>query len=195
MLISPKQHQSNRRNAQRSTGPRTPQGKAAVRFNALTFGLRSRNMLLPTENHDEYEQLWEELAAEWQPETPTEKLYLEQMAASQWLLIRNARSEFEIAVAALPIGQHVALMASCSRQRASLERSFTSGLRELKQLQKERRAREQQSVHPIQPARPAPAPVPLPEPEIPHPAYIMSDASEAASAPPAFCAPATPDSR
>jgi len=36
MLISEKQHQANRRNAQRSTGPTTPEGIRAAALNAVT---------------------------------------------------------------------------------------------------------------------------------------------------------------
>jgi hypothetical protein len=39
MLISDKQHEANCQNAQQSSGPKTPEGKAAVRLNALTHGL------------------------------------------------------------------------------------------------------------------------------------------------------------
>jgi hypothetical protein len=39
MLISEKQHEGNQQNARHSTGPKTPEGKQAVRFNALTWGL------------------------------------------------------------------------------------------------------------------------------------------------------------
>ena len=42
MIISEKQQQANQQNAQKSTGPTTPEGKNAVRFNALTYGLRTR---------------------------------------------------------------------------------------------------------------------------------------------------------
>src|ERR1022692_3847223 len=48
MLISDKQQEANRQNAQQSTGPKTPEGKAAVRLNALTYGLRARNLIPPT---------------------------------------------------------------------------------------------------------------------------------------------------
>jgi len=69
MLISSKQHQANRSNAQHSTGPTTPEGKAAIRFNALTYGLRTRATVIPDENAEEYSHLWDELEAEWQPQT------------------------------------------------------------------------------------------------------------------------------
>ena len=47
MVISEKQQQANRQNAQQSTGPKTAEGKTAVRFNALTWGLRARSLMLP----------------------------------------------------------------------------------------------------------------------------------------------------
>jgi hypothetical protein len=65
MLISEKQQEANRQNAQQPTGPKTPEGKAAVRLNALTYGLRARNLILPNEDSEEYKQLWADLEAEW----------------------------------------------------------------------------------------------------------------------------------
>jgi hypothetical protein len=52
MVISDKQHQANRQNAQQSTGPKAPEGKSAVRFNALTYGLRTRESHLPTRKRE-----------------------------------------------------------------------------------------------------------------------------------------------
>ena len=96
MIISDKQQQANRRNAQQSTGPVTPAGKAAVRLNALTYGLRARSSIIHGEDPEDYKQLWAELATEWQPQTRTERLYLEQMVTSQWLLARVAHGESQI---------------------------------------------------------------------------------------------------
>jgi hypothetical protein len=39
-MTSEKQIQANRRNARKSTGPKTPEGKDAVRLNANKHGLR-----------------------------------------------------------------------------------------------------------------------------------------------------------
>src|ERR1039458_4941 len=84
MIISDKNHESNRRNAQHSTGPTTPEGKKAASLNAVTYGLRTRSLIIHGENIADYWRLWDGLETEWQPETPTEPLYLEGMSPPQW---------------------------------------------------------------------------------------------------------------
>src|ERR1035437_4389814 len=63
MIVSEKNQKSNRQNAQHSTGPKTPEGKAAIRFNALTYGLRTRATILERENAADYSQFWERVIA------------------------------------------------------------------------------------------------------------------------------------
>ncbi len=53
-MASDRQARANRRNAQKSTGPRTPEGKAKSRFNALKYGIHADQIVLPTENEDEW---------------------------------------------------------------------------------------------------------------------------------------------
>jgi hypothetical protein len=152
MLISNKQQQANRRNAQHSTGPTTPAGKEAIRFNALTYGLRTRASILPDENAAEYSQLWDELEAEWQPQTRTERCYLETMVTSQWLLKRVAESEQKIYLY-IDFGEHqFKMLAYVAKQRAQLERSFRTAVADMKQSQQERQTRQPQLE------KPAPAP-------------------------------------
>jgi hypothetical protein len=192
MLISGKQQEANRQNAQHSTGPATPESKAAVRLNALTYGLRARDLLLPNEDPEEYKQLWAGLEAEWQPQTCTERLHLEQMATSQWLLARYAKSERSVNVCETEIEKRLPLLGRVSALRARAERSFTSAMHELKQLQKERQARTQpQPAQPAHAAKATQSPVHKPaEPPSPRPDYKMSEDNEAH---PVLCA--TPDTR
>ena len=180
MIISDKQHEANRRNAQHSSGPTTPEGREAVRLNALTYGLRARTLLLPGEDPEEYKRLWDALVAEWQPQTPTERFYLETMSTSHWLLARTDASEQRIRNGDLRFDTQSALLDRIAKQRTRLERSYTSAMHELKQLQKERRAQPQP-----QPAKPASAPAPPPD-------YVMSEGAADHSV---FCAPAAPDTR
>src|SRR4030081_2397101 len=82
------QIEANRRNALKSTGPRTPEGKAAVSMNSLCHGLRARTVVLPGENREEFNQLCDNLEDEWHPQSRNEQIYLEQMAVSQSKLPR-----------------------------------------------------------------------------------------------------------
>ncbi len=186
MIISQKQQEANRNNAQHSTGPTTPEGKAAIRFNALTYGLRTRATVIPDENAADYSQLWDELEADWQPQTRTERCYLETMVTSQWLLKRVAESEQKIYLRIAFGEQQFKMLAYVAKQRAQLERSFRTAIADMKQSQKERQARPQP-----QPATAETAPVSKPS-ETPPPEYVMS---EGAQTHPIFCPPATPDTR
>jgi hypothetical protein len=58
-VTSDKKAEANRRNALKSTGPRTPEGKAAVRLNALKHGLLSEEILLPGEDEGALRELTE----------------------------------------------------------------------------------------------------------------------------------------
>ena len=193
MLISDKQQAANRQNAQKSTGPKTPEGKEAVRFNALTWSLRARSLILPFEDAENYQQLWNSLEAELQPQAHSEWHYMEQMASSQWLLTRNAGSEQRIyEEAALTLEKQFALLDRVSVMRVRLEHSFTAALRQIKQLQKERHAQPQPQPEPTQPAAPAPPSAP-PDSQAPPAEYVMADGPQRA---PIFCGvPVTNDTR
>jgi hypothetical protein len=195
MLISEKQQAANRQNSQHSTGPKTPEGKDRVRFNALTWGLRARSLMLPSDNPAEYQLLWDALTAEWQPQTHTERYFLDQMCIAQWLLNRTADSENRIHQAGCNLGKELELLDRVDAKRARLERSFTTAMHELERLQLKREAkcRRQQPVQPEQTAKPAPASAAMPAgPQAPPPGYVMSEGEEDY---PAFCAPVASDTR
>jgi len=137
-------------------------------------------MLIPGEDPEEYKQLWDELSAEWQPQTRTERLHLEQMATNQWLLARIARGERQIFEADLEFKEQIVLLNYASIYRVRLERSFTSALHQLKKAQKERQARQRQQAQTAKAEHAAP-----------HPEYVMS----AGEAQPGFSSPITPDTR
>ena len=88
IVTSEKQIQANRRNALNSTGPKTPEGKAAVRNNAIKHGLLSQGVLLPGEDETALTELGEHLWAELQPVGELESLLMEQIIAAVWRLRR-----------------------------------------------------------------------------------------------------------
>ena len=87
-MSSERQIEANRLNAQRSTGPRSPDGKARVASNALKHGLTGKQIVLPNENAEEFEAfriaLWYDLA----PQSSLEEELAGKIVADTWRLRR-----------------------------------------------------------------------------------------------------------
>src|SRR6266446_1860386 len=166
-MASPQQIEANRRNAQKSTGPTTPEGRAAVRLNGVKHGLTAATLILPGEKQSDFEALLDSLEAEHAPTTPTEELLVRQLAMATWRLTRlyHAEAAFyslrihdlerdvQIDYADHDLGHagrqaYVAyrdaygganVLSNFSRHEARLERSFYKALHELQRLRAERR--------------------------------------------------------
>jgi hypothetical protein len=95
-VTSDKQADANRRNALQSTGPKTPEGKDAVRLNALKHGLLSQELLLPGEDEAALMGLTERLMADLQPEGTLEILLVEDIIVAHWRLRRFRRVEADM---------------------------------------------------------------------------------------------------
>src|SRR4051812_18596608 len=65
-MVSEKRVAANRRNALLSTGPRTKQGKAVSRMNALRHGLLARQVVARGYLHQESEQEFKTLYREYE---------------------------------------------------------------------------------------------------------------------------------
>ena len=92
-MTSEKKAKANRENALKSTGPKTPEGKDAVRLNALKHGLLSQEVLLPGEDGEALRELGERLRAELQPVGELENLLVDRIVSSYWRLSRLGRVE------------------------------------------------------------------------------------------------------
>jgi hypothetical protein len=82
---------ANRNNAALSTGPRTRDGKAASSRNAIKHDLSSAFRVLAHEDQEEFDRLVEEMRAYHRPHDIHQRLLVDQMARSQWLLARAQR--------------------------------------------------------------------------------------------------------
>ncbi len=95
--ISQKQLEANRRNAQLSTGPKTPEGKQRVKWNALKHGLLAKSVVIPArdgfENRYEFESLLRKLHHELKPIGILEEMLVEKIAVAYWRLRRAVRAE------------------------------------------------------------------------------------------------------
>lgn len=87
---------ANRRNAAKSTGPRTEAGRQNSRWNALKSGLHAQSLVLPCEDRAEYDQLQADLTAEHQPSTRSQRILVDMIVASTWRHLRLLRAESEI---------------------------------------------------------------------------------------------------
>ena len=86
------QIQANRRNALRSTGPRTEEGKEVSKLNAIKHGLAaSTSVVLPHEDAGRYHQMRGALIETWQPANAQELLLVDQICQAWWATERSAR--------------------------------------------------------------------------------------------------------
>ncbi len=82
---------ANRRNAQKSTGPLTPQGKAAVSQNAVKHGLLARHDVISSESQADFDLYRRQLLAELAPVSPMESMLAERIVTLSWRLKRVGR--------------------------------------------------------------------------------------------------------
>ncbi len=83
----------NRENAQHSTGPITPEGKANVKLNALRHGACAQQIVLPGEDQDAYEALGRDLDDYWQPVSTHERKLVRTLQENEWRLARLRAAE------------------------------------------------------------------------------------------------------
>ena len=131
------QFAANRANAQKSTGPRSVEGKAASRFNALKHGIDAKSIVLPNEDPAEYEALSRDYHQSIRPRTPEEAFHVETMLRADWQkrrlqlveadLYRTVLSESPgatLAAALLSDSPAAKLLARVQRQLAAFERAW-----------------------------------------------------------------------
>jgi hypothetical protein len=82
-MVSEAKLAANRRNAQRSTGPRTPEGKARSASNSTIHNFRSRQPLeLTSEDHQAITVLIARLTPEARPQNPEEAAIVHELATA-----------------------------------------------------------------------------------------------------------------
>ena len=89
-MATQKQIKANRRNARKSTGPKTDQGKEAVSQNAVKHGLFAESVI-KGENPSDYEAFHDEMLAELAPVGMMEIILAERAISLVWRLKRAER--------------------------------------------------------------------------------------------------------
>ncbi|HTS30718.1 MAG TPA: hypothetical protein VMH81_32820 [Bryobacteraceae bacterium] len=87
------QIQANRRNAKKSTGPRSAEGKAASSQNALKTGIDAKSLVIRGEDHATLETLAARYHERFQPATPEQCVLVDALVTADWLLRRLRKIE------------------------------------------------------------------------------------------------------
>ncbi len=164
-MASAKQVAANRRNASLPRGPLSAAASAAVRENAVKHGLTAKHVVLQHEDDADYHELRASIVMEYQPGTPQEHRFADQIAQNYWRLLRCRRVEtatFENRLGTLkdrlkidpkaPIDNDEGISICMSnhggdfdtlrRYETTIERAWYRAIRELRAAQKERRENE-----------------------------------------------------
>ena len=143
---------ANRANAQKSTGPRSPEGKAASRFNALKHGMDAASIVIPGEDPAAYELMAADYHRQFHPQSALEEFHVDTLIRSDWQKRRLQRTEAklyrallaegptpeDLDVAILRNSPTAKLLHKVFAQIASLERAFFRALNDLRRIQRDR---------------------------------------------------------
>jgi len=154
----------NRENAQHSTGPRTEPGKQRSKLNALRHALTGQTIVLPTDDLSAYQAFTRRFFDDLRPKGALEEQLVQTLADCSWRLNRARAIETNLlalgiadernitatghpeADAALAMARafcdQAKALANLSMLEQRLSRQFEKALKQLRELQHERRNRE-----------------------------------------------------
>ena len=92
-MATEKQIDASRRNATKSTGPRTAGGKSTTRFNALKHGIFAEAPVVKGEDPDAFNTLRDSYLDRFLPATPEEQALVGNLINHTWSLGRFAKIE------------------------------------------------------------------------------------------------------
>ena len=96
LMISQKQDRANCANAQKSSSPRTAEGKAASSRNALKSGLYATTLVAHGESKEDFNLLKAQFYRQYQAATPQARLIVDRLIANNWILQRFDHIESEV---------------------------------------------------------------------------------------------------
>ena len=152
-MATPAQIDANRANAQKSTGPRSAEGKSASRFNALKHGIDAASIVIPGEDPADYDALVAAYHRDFRPESPSETFHVDTMLRADWQKRRLQRVEADLhrtllaetpgaslAAALLSDSPAAKLLARVQRQIAAFERTWYRANTELRRARRQAEA-------------------------------------------------------
>jgi hypothetical protein len=126
---------ANRANAQKSTGPKTTEGRANSSRNSFKHGLYSKQLVVGAEEAAALDALKSDLRTEHQPANETEEILVNELGEQFWRLRRARCLEASLLDSETTVLTH---LAAIQRMMSSAERGFYKALTALRQLQKDR---------------------------------------------------------
>jgi hypothetical protein len=168
-MPSKKQIDANRLNAQKSTGPRSPEGKARSSMNALKSGIDAKSQVIRGEFEADLEALTSQYHDRFLPTTPEQRMLVDALIDSEWLLRRFRICEAHLwdegsqQVHNLSLAPAFRLNADCfsrlQRRIDATHRNYRNALQELQLLQAEEDRTPVQKIiqEAVQETDPAPA--------------------------------------
>jgi hypothetical protein len=168
-MATPAQLAANRANAQRSTGPRSVEGKSVSSLNALKHGVDAAAIALPGEDPAAYQALADGYTKLYQPQTVMHRFLVDSMIRADWHkqrlqrlesdLIRKLLAEspdaslLDVMLSDSPGGK---LLARTQRQITAHERAWFRAHRELTRMAENLAAAEEpmEIAEPVEPSQP-----------------------------------------
>ena len=142
--ISPRKLAANRANAQRSTGPKTSEGKQKSKLNAMKHGLTARYFpaLIPpgSAEAEQFETVRVDLHDHYEPVGPIEELMLEKLTTEYLRFRRLVEREQVLCAANRPY--FLDIVNKLARYQTAINRQLFEAIRELERLQAQRKAKE-----------------------------------------------------
>jgi hypothetical protein len=102
-MSSLKQIEANRRNALKSTGPTTDEGKESSRCNAVRHGLTAETVIADLENAEDYQAFEAAVIADYDAQTAVERELVLRLASMLWRLRRATGIESGIFESMTPL--------------------------------------------------------------------------------------------
>ncbi|MGC9951847.1 MAG: hypothetical protein ABSF64_36335 [Bryobacteraceae bacterium] len=140
-MATKKQIAANRRNALKSTGPRSTRSKGFTRLNAFRHGLRAA-ATTPLGTLKELAQIRSQLTQSFQPQTAEQVRLLDQMAHAQWQWFYWLRTETRVLgeASASGLARQVSLFDRFSKRVAHYERILIETHREYERSTRAKRS-------------------------------------------------------
>jgi len=172
-MVSNLKSETARINGAKSRGPTTAEGKEKSSRNAIKHGLTAgtSNILLDSEDPDEFEEIFNKLLGIHEPATPAENDLVEEMFAARWRIRRmwtietnlfnveiltqqssptvseGAGPGIHLAIAYRALSDDSRSLALASRYEARLQRNYDRAYKTLRELQQARKSEPPKEPH------------------------------------------------